>query len=113
MCPTHLLPPLLILASFSSFAGRPVYAVREYPEVTITGINAETKSITVRLPKGGGSQSLRVGPKTWIIKDDEEAAFADLRVGQRLRVRYIPRGGLAVTLEVLPTKGKGAITQEE
>jgi hypothetical protein len=87
-------------------AGRPVYAVREYPEVTITGINSNTKRISVKLPRRGGSHSLQVGPKTWIIKDGDEASFADLRVGQRLRVRYIPRGGQAVTLEVLPPTGE-------
>jgi hypothetical protein len=100
-----LLTPLLFLTALAASAGRPVYSVREYPDVTVTGINAQTKSVTVQLPKGG-SQSLRVGPKTWFVKDDEEAAFADLRLGQRLRVHYIPRGGQAVALEVLPPKGK-------
>jgi hypothetical protein len=100
-----LLPPVLVMASLYARADQPVYAVREYPEVTITGINAETKAIGVRLP-GGGGQDLRVSPKTWIIKDGEEATFADLAVGQRLRVRYIPRGAQAVTLEILPARDK-------
>jgi hypothetical protein len=93
-----------VAAAESVQAGRPVYAVREYPDVEITSINTKTKRLSVRLP-GRGSHSLSVGPKTWIIKDNEEASFADLRVGQRLRIRYIPRGGQAVTLEVLPSKG--------
>jgi hypothetical protein len=45
------------------------------------------------------------GQKTWIIKGKDPGSLADLRVGQRLRVRYIPRGALAVTLEILPSKG--------
>jgi hypothetical protein len=85
-------------------AGQPIYAVREYPDVTITGINNKTKTITVTLTNG--SQALRIGPKTWIIGDNKEASLADLRVGQHLRVRYIPRGAQAVTLEMLPGKGE-------
>jgi hypothetical protein len=57
-------------------ATQPVYAVREYPEVTIAAINAETKKIIVSLPEGGG-RAFNVSPKTWIIKDDDEATFAD------------------------------------
>jgi hypothetical protein len=64
------------------------------------------KTIKVQLPKGGGQQVLKIGPKTWIIEYDEQTAFSDLNVGQRLRVRYFPRGAHAVTLEVLPPKGK-------
>ncbi len=104
MPPSLLAAPALCLAALLPFAGRPVYAVRSHPEVTITGINAKTKRINVQLANRGGSQSLSVGPRTWIMKDDEEASFADLRVGQRLRVWYIPRGALAVALEVLPPK---------
>jgi hypothetical protein len=102
MSPSLLAAPALIAAVLSPFTGRPDYAVRSHPEVTITGINTKTKRVSVKIK--GGSQSLSVGPKTWIMKDDEEASFADLRVGQRLRVWYIPRGALAVALEVLPPK---------
>ena len=69
--------------------------------MTITKINEKGKGIVLKLPKGG-SQALAVGPKTWLIKDGEEASFEDLQVGQRLNVRYIPRTSQAVTLEVLP-----------
>ena len=58
-----LLPLFLVLFLISTAdAARPVYTVREYPEVTITGINANTKRISVTLPQGG-SQSLSIGPK--------------------------------------------------
>ncbi|MFO0969970.1 MAG: hypothetical protein U0793_30835 [Gemmataceae bacterium] len=86
-------------------AGRPVYAVLEQKDVTITTINEKAKRVLVTLPKGG-SLSLAVGPKTWIIKDGDEASFDDLRVGQRLHVRYIPRTSQAVTLEVAPPKAE-------
>ena len=82
-------------------AGRPIYAVLEYKDVTITSINNKAKTIQLKLPKDG-STGLAVGPKTWILKDGDEASFEDLRVGQRLNVRYIPRTSQAVTLEVLP-----------
>ena len=94
----------VVVAVAPANAAQPVYAVREHPEVTITGINAETKRITVELPGDGGAQALRVVSKTWIIKDGDEASFADLRVGQRLHVWLIPRGAQAVALEVLPPK---------
>jgi hypothetical protein len=105
-CPLFFLSVLAITAVLAgpARAGRPVYAVREHAEVAIASINAKSRTISVKLPKGG-SQSLRVSPKTWIIKDDDEASFNDLKVGQLLRVRYIPRGGQAVTLEVLPPRG--------
>jgi hypothetical protein len=90
-------------------AGRPVYTVQSHPEVTVTGINAKAKRITVQVAGKGFSQILNVGPKTWVMKDNEEAAFADVRVGQRLRVWYIPRGALAVALEVLPAKKPGGL----
>jgi hypothetical protein len=82
-------------------AGRPVYAVVEEKDVTITNITA--KSILLKSPKGG-TYRLGVGPKAWIIKDGDEGSFEDLRVGQRLHVRYIPRTSQAVTVEVLPPK---------
>jgi hypothetical protein len=106
MCPS-LVPSLVFFSvAFLPSEGRPVYSVRSYPEVTITGVNAKTKRINVQLASKGGGQILNVGPKTWIVKDDEEATFADLRVGQRLRVWYIPRGAQAVALEVLPPNPK-------
>ena len=82
-------------------AGRPVYAVLEYKDVPISSIDEKTKSIILKLPNGG-THRLVVSAKTWIIKDGDEASFGDLRVGQRLHVRYIPRFTQAVTLEVLP-----------
>jgi hypothetical protein len=45
----RLLPALLalILSGVTALAGRPVYTVREYPEVSITSINAKTKGVSV------------------------------------------------------------------
>jgi hypothetical protein len=98
-----LLPLLLILIFVGAAdALRPVYTVIEYPEVTITGINANTRRVSVKIPMGW--QALSVGPKTWLIKDNEEATFEDLRVGQRVRVHLIPRGAQAVAIEVLRPK---------
>jgi hypothetical protein len=108
---TRLVLTLLATAAVTTSpvkADQPVYAIREYPQITIATINAETKRIGVELPNGG-SQDLGIGPKTWIIKDGGEASFADLRVGQRLRVRYIPRSAQAVTLEVLPSEVKATL----
>jgi hypothetical protein len=88
-------------------AAQPVYAVHEYPDVAIIGVMSNprvinTRAIKVQIPNTqGGALYLKVSPKTWIIKNNAEAAFADLKTGQHVRVRYIPRGGLAVTLEVL------------
>jgi hypothetical protein len=99
------LTPILMMASLFAFAGQPASALREDPEVVVTDINAKANAIRVKGKYGSGM--IRVGPKTWIAKDDDEAKFADLRVEQRLRVRFIqgPQGSQAVTLEVLPEKG--------
>jgi hypothetical protein len=91
-------------AAGSLEAGQPVYAIREHPDVTITLVNTTNKHIIVSLPKGG-SQVLNVGPKTWIIKDNDPGTFADLQVGQHLHVWYIPRAAQGVVLEVLSPKG--------
>lgn len=91
---------IVVLLALAPIGARPVYAVREYVDAPIVGINPQTQRVSVALPKGG-YQSLSVGAKTWIIRDDEEAQFADLRMGQRLHVWYIPRGGQAVVLEIL------------
>jgi hypothetical protein len=104
MSPSLLAVPALCLGVLFSPSGRPVYSVQAHPEVTITGINAKDKRITAKVAGKEFVQVLNVGPKTWIAKDNEEASFANLRVGQRLRVWYIPRGSLAVALEVLPPK---------
>lgn len=97
---------LVAVAAKPAQAGRPVYAVLEHKDVTITSINTKAKSILFKLPGKDGTHGLSVVPKTWILKDGDEASFADLRVGQRLQVRYIPRTSQAVTLEVLPSKGE-------
>jgi hypothetical protein len=81
---------------------QPVYAIKEMADVVIISIDPKmNRAISVSVPPYGGTQHLVVGPKTWIIKDGAEATLADLQEGQHLRVRLIPRGGLAVTLEVL------------
>src|SRR5262245_60163634 len=103
------------VAAAPAKAARPVYAIRELQEVTIYRIFTPPKSkhlgerlfVHVKLPNGDKRMVIAVG-KTWIIKDNDPGSFADLRVGERLRVRYIPRGALAVTLEVLPSKGTPA-----
>jgi hypothetical protein len=101
------LTPILTMTSLTALAARPVYAVREYPEVVISGINAQTKAIGFSTP-GGGFQDVRVGPKTWIIKDNDEATFEDLRVGQRVHVWFMARAAQAVVVEVLPATRKEA-----
>ncbi len=102
----------LLLIAHTGLAGRPVYTVREHLDVRIVLLNTKTKSFTVQMPKNLGSQSLSVGPKTWIMKDNEEASFADLRIGQRVRVHYIPRGAQAVAVEVLRPKAKAGGKKE-
>jgi hypothetical protein len=94
------LTSVLMTISHVAFAARPVYDVREYPDVVITGINARTRAISFPTPDGG-SQALRLGPKTWIIRDNEEATFRDLQIGQHIHVWFIPRGAQAVVVEVL------------
>ena len=83
--------------------GRPVFAIVEEKDVSIASIDAKGKSILLKSAKGG-THRLGVVPKTWIIKDNAEATIDDLRVGQVLLVRYIPRTAQAVTIEVLPAK---------
>ncbi len=90
---------ILILTTIAD-AARPIYKVVELPEVTITRINTTTKMILVTLPNGG-TGTLSVGPKTWFIKDNDEATFEELKVGQRVRVHHIPRTTQAVAIEVL------------
>src|SRR4051812_45787008 len=91
------------VASPTAQAGRPVYAVLEEKDATIAGITG--KSLLLKGAKGG-SQRLSVGAKTWVIKDGDEGTIEDLRVGQRVNVRYIPRTSAVVTVEVLPTKSE-------
>jgi hypothetical protein len=107
-CPWRPLSALLalLLCALASSAGRPVYTVREYLDVPIVSINVKTRRFSVPMPKNPGVQALSVSPKTWILKDNEEASFADLRVGQRVRVHFIPRGGQALAVEMLRAKGK-------
>src|SRR3954452_18841149 len=100
---TLWLLPLLAFAAGAaapSQPGQPAYAVLEYREGTIATIDDKAKSLLLKLPKGG-THRLAVVAKTWIINDGAEGSFKDLRVGQRLQVRYIPRTSQAVTLEVL------------
>ena len=41
------------------------------------------------------------------MQNNEEAKFEDLRVGQHVHVWFIPRGGQAVAIEILPPKPTG------
>ena len=101
-----LLVLIFTMSPLSAFTAQPVYAVREFADVRITAIHIDRKYFLVELPSGGGSASFHVGPKTWFIKDNEEATLADLQLGQRVHVRFIPRGSQAVTVEVLPPKAQ-------
>jgi len=99
---------MLIGELSSAEALQPIYAVREYPEITIISVYAERrKSITVSLRKGG-THTLQIGPKTWIIKDNNPGTFEDLQAGQRVRVWYIPRGSQAVIIHILRPIGSSA-----
>ena len=93
----------VVLLSLAPIGNQPVYAVREYADVTIVGINPETQRLSVTVPTGG-SQSLTVSTRTWIIQQNGEGTFASLHVRQHLHVWFIPRGGQAAILEILPTK---------
>jgi len=100
------------VAAAPAEAARPVYAIRELQEVTIYRIFTPLKSkylgdrlfVHVKLPNGA-TKMVIVVRNTWIVKGNDPGSLADLQVGHRLRVRYIPRGALAVTLEVLPPQG--------
>src|SRR4051794_13827980 len=84
------LPSAIVLLTTPGFApaAQPVYAVVERGDVKVVAVNAKSK--TIKVEEKGGSLVLSVGPKTWIIANEKEAAFADLKVGQRLRVLMIP-----------------------
>jgi hypothetical protein len=97
---------LVLLLAFAPIGAGPVYAVREHADVPITNINSQTRRFFVAFPTGGG-QALSVSAKTWLMQDNEEAKFEDLRVGQRVHVWFIPRGGQAVAIEILPPKPTG------
>ncbi len=100
----RLLTVLIIFLMVNTLeSARPIYTVKEFPEVRVASINKETQRISVELIDGG-SQSLSIGPKTWLIKDNEEASFSDLKVGQNVRVHFIPRGSQAVAVEILSSK---------
>jgi hypothetical protein len=110
MQPFLLLVPAVLMVSLPPPGpGLPLpYVVGEYPDVAISYLSPERRTIVVNTPKGG-SHTLGVGPKTWIFKaDGEPGTFTDLRVGQRIRVRFIIRGGEVVTVDVLPPKAKKA-----
>jgi hypothetical protein len=47
----------------------------------------------------------------WIMKNNEEAGFDDLRSDQHVHVWYIPRGGLAVAVEILSSQPTGRKTR--
>jgi hypothetical protein len=97
---------LVLLLALAPIGARPVYAVREYADVPITSINAQAQRFSVAVPTGG-RQALSVSAKTWLMQNNEEAKFEDLRVGQRVHVWFIPRGGQAVAMEILPPKPTG------
>jgi hypothetical protein len=86
---------------------QPAFVILEYPKMTITQVRAETNQVFVSEGPDTNSVTLRVSPKTWIVKDEKEASLADLRIGQSVRVRYVPKGSQAVTLEVLSIKDVG------
>jgi hypothetical protein len=102
LTPVFLKVSLPAFASASASDARLVYAVRE-EEFIARDIRPKTNTIQYDLPYGGWG-IIHVSPKTWYIKDNEEATFEDLRVGQRLHVWMIPRGSQAVIVEILPPK---------
>ncbi len=104
MRPFLMFIPVALMLTISVRADRPVYAVRDYDDVLITRLYVNNQGIIVELPKDGGFHVLHAGPKTWFIKNGDEASFSDLRVGQHVHIRFIPRGGQAVTVEVLSPK---------
>src|SRR4051812_14964493 len=91
MSPSATLSCYLLLTYLASSGGQPVYKVGNYKDVPITSINAQTKRFGITPPFGGG-QSMGTSPKTWFLKDNQEATFTDLKVGQRVSVWFIPRG---------------------
>jgi hypothetical protein len=74
-------------------AGRPVYAVRVYPEVTIASINADAKRVWVNLPKGGwqslmlarrpGSSKMMRKPRSQTCGSESASVCGSSREGDR------------------------------
>jgi hypothetical protein len=81
-------------------AAQPVFTLRELPDVELVRIHRNGKVIDVRGPRGDKT-TLGVSPKTWILKAEEEGSYADLQIGQRLRVNVIPRAMRAVAVQIL------------
>jgi hypothetical protein len=104
-CLSLALTAILGLGAQSAIAAQPVYAVREYADVVIDSIYAKQMRITIRIAQSG-TQTLSLGPKTWIIKDNNEGKFENLEVGQHLHVWQISRGGQAIAVEILPSRNR-------
>jgi hypothetical protein len=109
-----LLASVVAMTSVSAFAMRPagpdlrVYGGMMDREVVLRDVRPATK--TIQFDLAHLHESLYVGPRTWIFKDHEEATFADLHDGQRVHVWYVPLGGQAVVIEVLPRTSEPGVT---